>query len=413
MSSAEKSAGKGDLSAAITAEIALITARLKRNAPIDSMVRELATARVELKGLEAAFTALKDEVSASLGLFEVLLPRRATAPSEVTTVAITADMPLRAENGFLGMEYDRHGGVYRWIGPNGTCLFELFLSRREPLLFELAVNDWNPIRPNRISALVDGAPVALACRAEPDSDTNSVIVSGILPACDEIGVTRIEFHVQKSFVPSMRNSRLVDSRSLAIAFTALKVRPASASELELYQTLAVTVGTKGIDFDGASADAAASSDLPQPHFDFTSAAIVGKLATGDEYSHLDLEVKALSFEGQRWPSIRLKFQCLRNKLLIELRKIAGWPEMFEVWPESKEDKWGPYLQIGEADAGTLANSLTTERDKALLRAVAAALPAIVTRLDTRDDFTASERTQWIARAERLSSVWTEPVQDQT
>jgi len=413
MSSAEKSAGKEDLSAAITAEIALITSRLKRNAPIDSMVRELATARVELKGIEAAFTALKDEVSASLGLFEVLLPRRATTSSEVTTVAITADMPLRAENGFLGMEYDRRGGVYRWIGPNGNCLFELFLSRREPLVFELAFNDWNPIRPNRIKAIVDGAPVAVAGRVQPESETSSVIVSGILPACADPSVTRIEFHVEKSFVPSKQNSRLVDSRSLAVAFTSLKIRPASTSELELHQAAAITAGTAGVDFDGVKAGDAYTADEPQPHFDFTSSAIVGKNTTGDEYSHLELEVKALAFEGSQWPAVRLKFQCVRNQLLIELRKMSGWPQMFEAWPESKEDKWGPYLRIGETDAGILANSLSSPRDKTFLRAVAAALPAIVTRLDPNDDFTPAEREQWIARAERLSSVWTEPFQAQT
>lgn len=162
-----------------------------------------------------------------------------------------------------------------------------------------------------------------------------------------------------------------------------------------------------------AAVAAAELSQPEPSCRFDSLQLNQRLVTPTGYQHLDITVRGLATAYETWREIRFKFSLQAGKPGIEFRRGKGWPEVFETWPGTLSDKFGPFFRFNIADmAGQLAPIKGT-RDGRLIDGVLRILSKLIEALPKAEIGTGEELERWTAAAERLASsaVETEKARD--
>lgn len=122
------------------------------------------------------------------------------------------------------------------------------------------------------------------------------------------------------------------------------------------------------------------------------------------YRHLEMSIIGLGSRRGLWRRLRMKLFDRRGEIGLEFRDRAGWPTMFEVWPGTISDKFGPLfrLEAGQFVAGM--GALATGRDRALVETVLEALPEMARRGAEAAGLSEEETEAWAERGRRLGVV---------
>lgn len=121
------------------------------------------------------------------------------------------------------------------------------------------------------------------------------------------------------------------------------------------------------------------------------------------YRHLEMVITGLVSGAGLWRQVRTKLFDRRGVLGLEFREAAGWPRMFDQWPGTGSDSYGPLWRLeSEGMAAQLAR-VTAPHDRALVAALLDALPALAQRAAAAAALDAAEIDAWAARARRLAA----------
>jgi hypothetical protein len=99
---------------------------------------------------------------------------------------------------------------------------------------------------------------------------------------------------------------------------------------------------------------------------------------GDGWELLDLRVTGLAFGAETWREIKVKFGLSGEDVTLEFRRAPGWPACFDTWPGGETDAHGEkfVIVLGEERLWGL-DRIAPGRDRALVTALAAAMPGLV------------------------------------
>jgi hypothetical protein len=79
--------------------------------------------------------------------------------------------------------------------------------------------------------------------------------------------------------------------------------------------------------------------------------------------------------------------------------------MFEVWPPSQTDQFGPYFHLGVAHlAGGFVAKLSSDRDRAMMVAVLRLLPTLAATVVRDVTTNPGEYNWWLAKVRLLSDA---------
>jgi hypothetical protein len=119
------------------------------------------------------------------------------------------------------------------------------------------------------------------------------------------------------------------------------------------------------------------------------------------YRHLEVTLVGVVGPAGLWRQLRTKLFDRRGVLGLEFREMAGWPQIFDQWPGTGRDNFGPFWRLeSDALAAGLAQ-LTTPHDRALVLTLAALLPALAQRGAEAANLPAEEQAAWVARGRAL------------
>lgn len=141
--------------------------------------------------------------------------------------------------------------------------------------------------------------------------------------------------------------------------------------------------------------------------DFTASAQEVKLAdrfVGDRFRHLDISLLSALRGADSWPRIKFKFCLTPRGRNLEFRLGTGWPVVFQDWPSSEKDGFGPVLRLrDDNELGDATRRWTQDSDRRLLRLIAALLPEAVAQATTQSAAVGSPEAEvWRTEAEAMS-----------
>ena len=209
--------------------VAEIRSRLDDNQIVDSLIRELAMARLTAAEIQRDLTMVK----AHQRTRDILLPQARMEFLGVRSAHVDAGMPLQEASGFYSIEYASNGRPYRWTGPDRQFQFDLHLDRTLPLQFLLHLASWGPATTRRLRCFADGIEIPLVHRP----CAWAVECAGLLLPREVLGLTRIEFVCAETFQPatqSATHSAAGDQRALGVIFLDLLVDAADAAFTDAY-----------------------------------------------------------------------------------------------------------------------------------------------------------------------------------
>lgn len=113
------------------------------------------------------------------------------------------------------------------------------------------------------------------------------------------------------------------------------------------------------------------------------------------YRHLDLSVLSLGAGPHDWPHVKFKVSEMRGVHALEFRRGAGWPEMFEEFPEAEVDAFSEVWRLRDISrAGPVVERLPAAADRALLQALLELLPELIETLGVQGDLSPEAATAW-------------------
>jgi predicted membrane chloride channel (bestrophin family) len=95
---------------------------------------------------------------------------------------------------------------------------------------------------------------------------------------------------------------------------------------------------------------------------------------------------------------RFKIHHSGGPMVIEFRRAAGWPDVFDRWREVRSDEWGSIFELSAATAGKVLEGIEGTRDGALLAALLELLPAIAARAARGRNVEREQVEAWAERA---------------
>jgi hypothetical protein len=78
--------------------------------------------------------------------------------------------------------------------------------------------------------------------------------------------------------------------------------------------------------------------------------------------------------------------------------MRDWPQMFDAWPGTQRDAYGPFWRLETAGTAATLAALSTPHDRTFLAALLEVLPELATRGATAAALPAEEVAAWAARA---------------
>lgn len=122
------------------------------------------------------------------------------------------------------------------------------------------------------------------------------------------------------------------------------------------------------------------------------------------YQHLDLAITGLVAPAGLWRQVRTKLFDRRGTVGLEFRSIKGWPQMFDQWPGSQVDNFGPLWRLEHAAPGEALAQLSTPHDRALIAAVLEVLPSLAIRACSTPAVPPGDGDAWAERARLLATA---------
>ncbi|NKE47694.1 hypothetical protein HB662_23150 [Roseomonas frigidaquae] len=147
---------------------------------------------------------------------------------------------------------------------------------------------------------------------------------------------------------------------------------------------------------------AAGSEMAPGGADFQDIKLHQHSVNADgSYRHIELGLSGLVSASGVWREVRLKLFDRRGTIGLEFRRIKGWPQMFEAWPQGGSDQFGPYWRLETEAAATALARLTSAQDRAMLAALLELLPSLVRRAARVAGLPAEEQEAWADRGRAL------------
>jgi hypothetical protein len=122
------------------------------------------------------------------------------------------------------------------------------------------------------------------------------------------------------------------------------------------------------------------------------------------YQHMELGLTGLVAATGVWREIRLKLFDRRGTVGLEFRRIKGWPQMFDAWPQGGSDQFGPYWRLESQDTLDAMVKLTSAHDRALVAALLEVLPALARRGARIASLPPEAQEAWAERARGLAAA---------
>ena len=122
---------------------------------------------------------------------------------------------------------------------------------------------------------------------------------------------------------------------------------------------------------------------------------------GESYRHIDMTVASLASGPTRWASVRVKLQSKDGEPRLEFRQAAGWPHMFRDWLGRASDKFGPFLRVAQPELREFLDSITDERDAAMMQALLSVLPRAAEDASRQAGLSVAETAEWAESARML------------
>lgn len=119
------------------------------------------------------------------------------------------------------------------------------------------------------------------------------------------------------------------------------------------------------------------------------------------YRHLDIGISGLVSGGGLWRQLRLKLFERRGIAGLEFRDVKGWPAMFDAWPGTGGDQYGPFWRLETEGVTAALARLSTPHDRALIAALLEVLPDLASRAAAAAALSVAEREAWAGCARRL------------
>lgn len=129
----------------------------------------------------------------------------------------------------------------------------------------------------------------------------------------------------------------------------------------------------------------------------------GYFAGSADWSHLEISLFLVSLQGENWGQVKFKFCIEQGRPLLEFRRIAGWPDVFETWFGTGEDQFSPYVHVTADDLFT--DLRLTRRDLVMLQAIATLLPNVVERAISLPEWRIANAAEWVKIAKIASRDW--------
>ncbi|MGG5809499.1 DUF6212 domain-containing protein [Falsiroseomonas sp. CW058] len=122
------------------------------------------------------------------------------------------------------------------------------------------------------------------------------------------------------------------------------------------------------------------------------------------YRHFDVLLMGLVAPAGLWRQVRTKLFDRRGTIGLEFREARGWPQMFDAWPGTGMDQFGPFWRLeSDGTAGQLG-LLATSHDRALVAALMEVLPVLAGRAAAAAGLEQGEAAAWADRARKLEAA---------
>jgi hypothetical protein len=206
----------------LEAEIASILARVsatKLKNPLEALVREIATVRLQTAELKASLQAV-DALERLNDLYLPIAKEIGLADHLVDSLVVDMRFPLPPECGLYHLEYDAAGNPFRWTGAEPHSDFKLPLRRTSELHIRIEV----PF------GVTDEVLASFICAADyvdvPLERRGVAFVGRIPPVPDKLGPTRLRFQTTALVTPTDINPEAPDKRAIGVALSKIVIEPA-------------------------------------------------------------------------------------------------------------------------------------------------------------------------------------------
>ena len=116
---------------------------------------------------------------------------------------------------------------------------------------------------------------------------------------------------------------------------------------------------------------------------------------------MDVTIASLASGPTRWPAIRVKVQSKDGEPRLEFRQATGWPLVFRDWLGRTSDKYGPFLRVAGPELRGFLDSMTDERDAAMMQALLAVLPRALEDACRQAGLSVVQTAEWTETAKGL------------
>ncbi|MDZ7812122.1 MAG: hypothetical protein U5L74_03000 [Ideonella sp.] len=163
---------------------------------------------------------------------DILLPQAKNDYQLRQSVTIDATAPLPPSAGLHLVEKDGKGAAFRWSGPSPHFQFELHLDRSKETFFTLHIPLWGRERAAQLRCTSDDQEIALITEV----GQRLLMLSGLLPARDTVGLTTLRFTVAALHTPPVPEGKT--PRQLGVPVLRLSAQAATPAEVQRLQMLA-------------------------------------------------------------------------------------------------------------------------------------------------------------------------------
>lgn len=113
------------------------------------------------------------------------------------------------------------------------------------------------------------------------------------------------------------------------------------------------------------------------------------------YRHLDLSVEYLTTAEHEWPHVKFKISEMYGVYSLEFRRGAGWPEMFNQFPQGQVDEFSEVWRLRDlSTAPTAIADLPSHADRSLLQTLLLLLPNLVELAGGQGDLSHEAGLKW-------------------
>ncbi len=119
------------------------------------------------------------------------------------------------------------------------------------------------------------------------------------------------------------------------------------------------------------------------------------------YRHIDFSLIGLASASGIWREARLKLFDRRGITGIEIRKLRGWPQVFDNWPGDDSDRFGPFWRLEKQNLSAAVVALGSPCNRAVVAALIEVMPIASRRAAVLAGLSEQDQEDWSARGSSL------------